>query len=338
MSRLRCVIRMARRRRPDPRRRDPGQRRGAAAGAVRSDQAELRQAPAAAAGARRRLGRTCSARTTSGATSYARLLYGGRISLDAGDERRRAGGGGRRRGGARRPVCSAAGWTTSSCACRRRAAGVSRHHARDRDRGGGGDQPGPRSCRCWRSPAGCSTRGPCGRTCSRSASSTTSRRPARWAPATSASSLLHILPNTLAPILVIGSSQFATMVLLESGLSFLGMGVQPPQPSWGAMLAEGRDYLSNAWWLATVPGIGDLARRARAPTSSATGSGTCSIPTSGPDRPGPGAAASSPPPPVPLGRLTGVPRRPSARQGGRRFDSDAGRLCRMSPPDGGERS
>jgi peptide/nickel transport system permease protein len=64
----------------------------------------------------------------------------------------------------------------------------------------------------------------------------------------------HILPNTIAPILVIGSSQFATMVLLESGLSFLGMGIQPPQPSWGVMLAEGRDYLSNAWWLATVPG------------------------------------------------------------------------------------
>jgi peptide/nickel transport system permease protein len=66
--------------------------------------------------------------------------------------------------------------------------------------------------------------------------------------------LRHVLPNTLAPILVIVSSQFATMVLLESGLSFLGMGVQPPQPSWGGMLAEGRDYLSNAWWLATVPG------------------------------------------------------------------------------------
>jgi peptide/nickel transport system permease protein len=65
----------------------------------------------------------------------------------------------------------------------------------------------------------------------------------------------HILPNILAPILVIGSSQFATMVLLESGLSFLGMGVQAPRPSWGLMLAEGRDYLSNAWWLATVPGV-----------------------------------------------------------------------------------
>jgi peptide/nickel transport system permease protein len=67
--------------------------------------------------------------------------------------------------------------------------------------------------------------------------------------------LRHVLPSTLAPILVIASSQFATMVLLESGLSFLGMGVQPPQPSWGLMLAEGRDYLSNAWWLATMPGL-----------------------------------------------------------------------------------
>ena len=65
----------------------------------------------------------------------------------------------------------------------------------------------------------------------------------------------HILPNTLAPILVIASAQFATMVLLETGLSFLGLGVQPPRPSWGNMLAEGRDYLSNAWWLATVPGL-----------------------------------------------------------------------------------
>jgi peptide/nickel transport system permease protein len=65
----------------------------------------------------------------------------------------------------------------------------------------------------------------------------------------------HVLPNTLAPILVIVSSQFATMVLLESGLSFLGMGVQAPRPSWGLMLAEGRDYLSNAWWLATAPGV-----------------------------------------------------------------------------------
>jgi peptide/nickel transport system permease protein len=65
----------------------------------------------------------------------------------------------------------------------------------------------------------------------------------------------HILPNTQAPILVIGTVQVATMILLESGLSFLGLGIQPPQPSWGTMLAEGRDYLSNAWWLATIPGL-----------------------------------------------------------------------------------
>jgi peptide/nickel transport system permease protein len=65
----------------------------------------------------------------------------------------------------------------------------------------------------------------------------------------------HILPNALAPMLVIASAQFATMVLLETGLSFLGLGIQAPRPSWGNMLAEGRDYLSNAWWLATIPGL-----------------------------------------------------------------------------------
>jgi len=64
----------------------------------------------------------------------------------------------------------------------------------------------------------------------------------------------HVLPNTTAPLLVIGTSQFATMVLLETGLSFLGLGIQAPRPSWGNMMAEGRDYLSNAWWLATIPG------------------------------------------------------------------------------------
>lgn len=65
----------------------------------------------------------------------------------------------------------------------------------------------------------------------------------------------HILPNTLAPIIVVATVQLATMLLLESGLSFLGLGIQPPTPSWGRMLAEGRDYLSNAWWISTVPGL-----------------------------------------------------------------------------------
>jgi len=64
----------------------------------------------------------------------------------------------------------------------------------------------------------------------------------------------HILPNVQESILVIATVQIATMILLESALSFLGLGTQPPDPSWGAMLAEGREYLSNAWWISTVPG------------------------------------------------------------------------------------
>jgi peptide/nickel transport system permease protein len=65
----------------------------------------------------------------------------------------------------------------------------------------------------------------------------------------------HLLPNVMAPIIVVATVQLASMLLLESGLSFLGLGIQPPTPSWGKMLAEGRDYLSNAWWLSTMPGI-----------------------------------------------------------------------------------
>jgi peptide/nickel transport system permease protein len=67
--------------------------------------------------------------------------------------------------------------------------------------------------------------------------------------------LRHILPNVVAPIIVVATVQVATMILLESGLSFLGLGIQPPTPSWGTMLSEGRDYLSNAWWISTIPGI-----------------------------------------------------------------------------------
>jgi len=67
--------------------------------------------------------------------------------------------------------------------------------------------------------------------------------------------LRHLLPNVTAPIIVVATVQLASMLLLESGLSFLGLGIQPPTPSWGKMLAEGRDYLSNAWWLSTMPGI-----------------------------------------------------------------------------------
>ena len=65
----------------------------------------------------------------------------------------------------------------------------------------------------------------------------------------------HILPNTFASAVVIGSVELANMILLESSLSFLGLGVQPPTPSWGNMLGETRNYLISDWWLATFPGI-----------------------------------------------------------------------------------
>ena len=66
----------------------------------------------------------------------------------------------------------------------------------------------------------------------------------------------HVLPNSFAPLLIVATVQMATMIILESGLSFFGLGTQPPTPSWGGMLAEGRDYLlAGAWWLATFPGL-----------------------------------------------------------------------------------
>ena len=67
--------------------------------------------------------------------------------------------------------------------------------------------------------------------------------------------LKHILPNILSPIVVLATLDLARLVILESTLSFLGLGVQPPKPSWGGMLGEGRDYLSDAWWIATFPGL-----------------------------------------------------------------------------------
>jgi peptide/nickel transport system permease protein len=65
----------------------------------------------------------------------------------------------------------------------------------------------------------------------------------------------HLAPNVMAPIFVVSSFQFAELIISESSLSFLGLGVQPPMPSWGAMLSQGREYLSTAWWLGLFPGI-----------------------------------------------------------------------------------
>lgn len=65
----------------------------------------------------------------------------------------------------------------------------------------------------------------------------------------------HILPNMLSPIIVISALQVGRLILLEAGLSFLGLGVPPPDPSWGNMLADGRNKLLIASWIATYPGL-----------------------------------------------------------------------------------
>jgi peptide/nickel transport system permease protein len=68
----------------------------------------------------------------------------------------------------------------------------------------------------------------------------------------------HILPNAMAPVFVSAVLGVAAAVLIESSLSFLGIGVQPPVPSWGNMLTEGKDTLAVAWWLSLFPGIAIL--------------------------------------------------------------------------------
>jgi len=68
----------------------------------------------------------------------------------------------------------------------------------------------------------------------------------------------HILPNAFTPWLVVATLDMARVIVIESALSFLGLGVQPPTPTWGGMLADGRVYLSTAWWLATFPGLAIL--------------------------------------------------------------------------------
>jgi peptide/nickel transport system permease protein len=67
--------------------------------------------------------------------------------------------------------------------------------------------------------------------------------------------LVHILPNLLGPITVLGTMQVGQAVLLEAALSFLGVGIQPPTPTWGGMLSEGRAYIDTAWWIAVFPGV-----------------------------------------------------------------------------------
>jgi peptide/nickel transport system permease protein len=64
----------------------------------------------------------------------------------------------------------------------------------------------------------------------------------------------HILPNIAGPIMIVATAEFGLMILFEAGLSFLGLGIQPPAPSWGSIMAVGRDYVETALWITAFPG------------------------------------------------------------------------------------
>ncbi|MEV4630355.1 ABC transporter permease [Micromonospora sp. NPDC049523] len=67
--------------------------------------------------------------------------------------------------------------------------------------------------------------------------------------------LRHVLPNAMGPVLVLATLDFGTAILAVSSLSFLGYGAAPPAPEWGTLISTGRNYLANAWWLSTLPGL-----------------------------------------------------------------------------------
>ena len=68
----------------------------------------------------------------------------------------------------------------------------------------------------------------------------------------------EVLPNILSPVIVVASVRIAQVIILEASLSFLGLGVQPPTPSWGSMVADGRGFILDAWWVSTFPGLAIL--------------------------------------------------------------------------------
>ena len=70
--------------------------------------------------------------------------------------------------------------------------------------------------------------------------------------------LVHLLPNVISPVLVAATLTVGAAILVESGLSFLGLGVQPPTPSWGNILTSGKEYIHAAWWLSLFPGVAIL--------------------------------------------------------------------------------
>lgn len=70
--------------------------------------------------------------------------------------------------------------------------------------------------------------------------------------------LREILPNILSPVIVVATIRMAHVIILEASLSFLGLGIQPPTASWGSMVADGRSYMLEAWWVSTFPGFAIL--------------------------------------------------------------------------------
>ena len=70
--------------------------------------------------------------------------------------------------------------------------------------------------------------------------------------------LEHVLPNVAGPLIVLGTLQVGTVIIMEASLSFLGVGVPPPAPAWGSMIAEGRSYVLSAWWICIFPGLAIL--------------------------------------------------------------------------------
>jgi peptide/nickel transport system permease protein len=67
--------------------------------------------------------------------------------------------------------------------------------------------------------------------------------------------LRHVLPHAAGPVLALAALDFGSAVLAVSSLSFLGFGTPPPQPEWGLLIAEGRNYMAAAWWYTTLPGL-----------------------------------------------------------------------------------
>jgi len=68
----------------------------------------------------------------------------------------------------------------------------------------------------------------------------------------------HVLPNVISPVIILATLSLGVTILTAAGLSFVGLGAKPPSPEWGAMIAEGRQFLQHQWWIGTFPGVAIL--------------------------------------------------------------------------------